>query len=40
MFQPLLNETLGKIVSAIGGSMVMFGVAIYMWGAVLFCRER
>ncbi len=34
IMQPLLNETLGKLLSVFGGSLVVLSTALYIWGSV------
>lgn len=34
ILQPLFNQTLGKLLSIFGGSLVIFSTALFIWGSV------
>jgi len=36
VLQPLVNKSLGKIISIIGGTGIMSGIAVYLWGVINF----
>jgi len=36
ILQPLVNKTLGKIISIISGTGIMASISIYLWGAVKY----